>query len=981
LSRSWTFATSLAAATALVVAAALSLAVPRISPDGGALEQAEGALALALEGERWRVEAQLGELRRNAFLAASLEEGDDAAVLAALASGCGSFDCEVFDGEGDEVATSATREATGSPGATAEPASSAPDELSAELRTAADKGVVWIADPRQPSRLFAIAPLGVDADQLGYVRLVLRIDQALLARVAAASQATLLVGRSTVHAAASADPVTAPTQKSTGRAGAPLPREAKLLGLPRQLPAAFGALSFHTLPKPKRPTGLPVLLALAAAALAGIVPLAVYGHHRERREREAHGRLREALTSLAESDALAPIDAAAWPPAARPLVFAANALVVRAATAIGGAETARLQLEQRIERISELLQIEDGAFAAFLDKVEAASAVCQQLVAHRPAELAAARAQLGAILRALHTVKSSARLLGLSQVHGAARDAEEAAARLLRSEAPSAEGLEALASQLHLVVQETHAYRTIRARILGETRDGRAEALWAQLSWLNSCLARTFGALRSGRLEPALLGQLYDEYRRAVASMGKEDLAAYVRRYDAMLRDLAGRAGKKLAPLALTGNGRFFDREVMRKLDDVLLHALRNALDHGVEAPTRRKAAGKPEVASIAIESYVIDRIATVVVRDDGRGLDRRELIAALSEKGLVGKSKLEALTDAELYDELFTARVTTRGEAGELSGRGVGLDVLREIVRGLGGEARIAPRPNAGTEVVIHFPVAEATASERLCVASLGSELRDVVTHMQPSLIAADTRVELPSDAGDALVTVDRVVFRAAVERLLLMLASKHPKPLVIDAAVALESHSRNGLDTCKLSLTPRGALRPTSIDGAAEELLLEAGMALLQTPSTGGVDILVPSGVTSLVAPWAITVVTLTANAGAAVAAFRAVASRRFCAVPLELVTAMPEAPDLRRIIVAVLDEEQLDARRGAAAADVVVVSCCEIGTLRWDLLGRVAPDPILAQGEVDETIACEALEAALLIAVRRAIESLQPDMGQVA
>jgi hypothetical protein len=463
--------------------------------------------------------------------------------------------------------------------------------------------------------------------------------------------------------------------------------------------------------------------------------------------------------------------------------------------------------------------------------------------------------------------------------------------------------------------------------------------------------------------------------------MGKEDLAAYVRRYDAMLRDLAGRAGKKLAPLALTGNGRFFDREIMRKLDDVLLHALRNALDHGVEAPLRRKAVGKPEVASIAIESYVIDRIATVVVRDDGRGLDRRELIAALSEKGLAGRSELEALTDAELYDKLFATRVTTRSEAGELSGRGVGLDVLREIVRGLGGEARIALRPDAGTEVVIHFPVDEATASERLSVVSLGSEMRDVVTSMQLSLIAAGTRVELPSDAGDALVTVDRVVFRAAIERLLLTLASKLPKPLVIDAAVALESHSSNGLDTCTLRLTPRGARGPTPIDDAAEELLLEAGMALLPRPSDGGVDLLVPSGVTSLIAPWGITVVSLAASASAAATTFRAVASRCFHAVPLELATATPEAQDPHRIVVAVIDEAQLDATQGAETADVVVVICREIGALRWDRLARVAPDPILAQGEVGEAVAREALEAALLIAVRRAIESLSTSLARAA
>lgn len=975
MSRSWILATSFAAATALVVAAALSLAVPRISPDGAALAQAEAALALALEGERWRVEARLGELSRNAFLAASLEEGDDAAVLAALASGCGGFDCEVFDGEGDVVATSAARQAAGSPGATAGSASSALPELSAELRTAADKGVVWVGDSHQPSRLFALAPLGVEADQLGYVRLALRIDHALLTRVATASQATLLLGRSTVHAA-SADSVTA----SAASVGARLPREAKLLGLPPQLPPAFGELSFHTLPRPTRPSGLPVLVALAAAALAGVLPLAAYGHHRERLEREARDRLREALTSLAESDALAPIDAAAWPPATRPLVFAANALVVRAVTAIGSAETARLQLEQRIERTSELLQIEDGAFAAFLDKVEAASGVCQQLVAHRPAEPAAARAQLGAILRALHTVKASARLLGLSQVHGAARDAEEAAARLLQSEAPSDEGLEALASGLHLVVQETHAYRTIRARVLGETRDGRAEALWAQLSWLNSCLARTFAALRAGRLEPALLGQLYDEYRRAVASMGKEDLAAYVRRYDAMLRDLAGRAGKKLAPLALTGNGRFFDREVMRKLDDVLLHALRNALDHGVEAPTRRKATHKPEVATIAIESYVIDRIATVIVRDDGRGLDRRELIATLSEKGFAARSELEALTDAELYDKLFLSRVTTRSEAGELSGRGVGLDILREIVRGLGGEARIAPRPDAGTEVVIHFPVDEAAASERFCVVSLGSEMREVITHMLPCLTAADTQVELPADAGDALVTIDRVVFRAAVERLVLSVASKHPKPLVIDAAVALESRSQNGLDTCKLSLTPRGAHEPTPIELAAEELLLEAGMALLPASSGGGVDILVPNGVTSLLAPWGVTVVTVAACADAAAVAFRAVASRCFRSVPLEIFTAMPEALNPRRIIIAVLDEEQLDATPGAKA-DAVVVICREIGAVRWDLLDRFARDPILAQREIDEACVLQALETALSIAARREIEGQSTSLGRVA
>ncbi len=169
-------------------------------------------------------------------------------------------------------------------------------------------------------------------------------------------------------------------------------------------------------------------------------------------------------------------------------------------------------------------------------------------------------------------------------------------------------------------------------------------------------------------------------------------------------RDLAQEQGKEVA-CAIEGAELGVDRAILLALGDPLIHLLRNAVDHGLEPPAERERAGKPRAGRIAIAARVDGEQLTLTVEDDGRGVDDAAVRAAALRLGVVGESQLQALDGAALHELLFLPGFTTRPEPGEVSGRGVGLDVVRRRVTEVGGSVAAAPAPGGGTRFALRMP------------------------------------------------------------------------------------------------------------------------------------------------------------------------------------------------------------------------------------------------------------------------------------
>ncbi|MFO1494301.1 MAG: response regulator [Lysobacterales bacterium] len=178
--------------------------------------------------------------------------------------------------------------------------------------------------------------------------------------------------------------------------------------------------------------------------------------------------------------------------------------------------------------------------------------------------------------------------------------------------------------------------------------------------------------------------------------------------YPRMVRDLARQLGKR-ARLTVAGEGLEVDRDVMEKLDAPLTHLLRNALDHGIESPTVRRAAGKSEEGQLRIWATHRAGMLAIDVSDDGVGIDVERVRQRLIDSGRYSAEAAAALSDQAVRNQLFAAGFSTRNEVTEVSGRGVGLDVVRESIERLDGSVRLSTRPGAGTTFHLLVPISRA--------------------------------------------------------------------------------------------------------------------------------------------------------------------------------------------------------------------------------------------------------------------------------
>ncbi len=174
------------------------------------------------------------------------------------------------------------------------------------------------------------------------------------------------------------------------------------------------------------------------------------------------------------------------------------------------------------------------------------------------------------------------------------------------------------------------------------------------------------------------------------------------------IRDTAVLVGKEVA-LTTAGEDVQVDKAMIEMLLDPLTHIVRNSVDHGIEPPERRQAAGKPAAGSIRIRARQTASLAIVEVEDDGGGIDVARVRDKAVAKGLVGLAEAASLPDAEALNLILLPGFSTRDEVTATSGRGVGMDIVLTAIKKLGGRLAIDSRPGAGTRMTIEFPVSAA--------------------------------------------------------------------------------------------------------------------------------------------------------------------------------------------------------------------------------------------------------------------------------
>lgn len=177
------------------------------------------------------------------------------------------------------------------------------------------------------------------------------------------------------------------------------------------------------------------------------------------------------------------------------------------------------------------------------------------------------------------------------------------------------------------------------------------------------------------------------------------------RRFPRMVRDLARALGKDVR-LEVIGENTQVDRDILERLETPLAHLLRNAVDHGCESPDARRAAGKTEEAVIRLEARHSAGMLVVTVSDDGAGVDPERVRKVIIQKKLAMPSMAEKLSESELLEFLFLPGFTLKETVTEISGRGVGLDIVQNMVKSVRGAIRINTQPDRGMRMQLHLPL-----------------------------------------------------------------------------------------------------------------------------------------------------------------------------------------------------------------------------------------------------------------------------------
>lgn len=216
----------------------------------------------------------------------------------------------------------------------------------------------------------------------------------------------------------------------------------------------------------------------------------------------------------------------------------------------------------------------------------------------------------------------------------------------------------------------------------------------------------------------ANLGMVVTEMQERVMQTRMVPVNQLFGRFPRLVRDVARREQKQVE-LVMEGGETELDRSVIEDIVDPLTHLLRNAVGHGVELPERRVAAGKPERGIVRLAARQQQSMVVIEVSDDGAGIDPEVIRRKVVEKGLLSQTQAQATSDRQILDYIFAPGFSTAEAVSDVSGRGVGMDVVQSNIDRLGGQIEIDSAPGEGTCISLRLPLTLAIIQGLLCVSA----------------------------------------------------------------------------------------------------------------------------------------------------------------------------------------------------------------------------------------------------------------------
>jgi len=253
-----------------------------------------------------------------------------------------------------------------------------------------------------------------------------------------------------------------------------------------------------------------------------------------------------------------------------------------------------------------------------------------------------------------------------------------------------------------------------------------------------------------------VIDRIAQELQGAIMAVRMMPVSQVFQRFPRLVRDLARKLGKQV-DLVIEGEATEADKNVIETLFDPLLHMIRNSLDHGIETPEIRAAAGKPETATVRLLARQESDQVVIEIIDDGRGIDPEIIKFKAYERGLIDQARLAAISDQEAIMLVFAAGFSTAEVLSDVSGRGVGMDVVRNAVEKAGGHIALTSVKGAGTTVRLNLPLSMAVS--RVMTVSLGARMFGIPMDLIHETVKIPRGDIMRIKHSEAFVLRDRVV------------------------------------------------------------------------------------------------------------------------------------------------------------------------------------------------------------------------------
>jgi len=319
------------------------------------------------------------------------------------------------------------------------------------------------------------------------------------------------------------------------------------------------------------------------------------------------------------------------------------------------------------------------------------------------------------------------------------------------------------------------------------------------------------------------LEQLTREIQDSVMAIRAQPVKSVFQRMPRLVREVAAMTGKPVR-LVTEGEGTEVDKTVIERLADPLTHMIRNAIDHGLESPEKREAAGKPAEGVVRLTAAHRSGRIVIEVADDGGGINRERVKAIAIEKGLIAADA--PLSDEEIDNLIFMPGFSTASEVSDISGRGVGMDVVKRSIQALGGRITISSRPGKGSTFTMSLPLTLAVL-DGMVVSVQGQTLVAPITAIVETLLPKSSDVH--SLGGSARVIAIRDTYTPLID--VGMALGYRAQPMDATQGVALLIEGEGGA---------RAALLVDAIQGQRQVVIKSLEANYRQVPGVAAATIL---------------------------------------------------------------------------------------------------------------------------------------------